>query len=354
MENENQDILRMVGNAESRARRFASQALIIQPGAVGDCILTLPLVEFIKIHFGIGTVKMLGRNHHMGYFLGRTAVDGIKDLDSIDMHRLFVKHKDFELEDRDSLISAFAGFKQIVTFLGDSDSDFENNLIYTANCSNSVEVTTLQLKPPTDFAGNIAAFYLESFISAQYLELKASDINLKKTYITPNKSDLIQGRKTLKSVGIKNGQKVAAIHPGSGGKDKCWHIDNFYMLAENLNDNEIKVVFLLGPAEIERFETKTIDALGAIAPVLCDFSLTEVFQVISCANCFIGNDNGIAHMAAAAGIPTIVCFGPTDPVQYCPVGSWVSTFKLQAPDFSSPCPDKAAELTKQALEFLNS
>ncbi|MBN1787499.1 MAG: glycosyltransferase family 9 protein [Sedimentisphaerales bacterium] len=353
MENEDHDILEMVGHAEKRARRFASQALIIQPGAIGDCVLTLPLVEFIKTHFNIGTVKILGRPDYTEYFLGRTAIDSIKDIDSVDMHRLFADHKKFELEDPDSLIHTFAGFEQIVTFLGDSGSDFENNLIFTANCSNSVEVTTLKLIPDADFSGSVAAFYLDSFISSQGID-ETSKMNLKKKYITPGKTDLKHGLKILESAGIEEGYKITVIHPGSGGEKKCWHIDNFYMLAEHLSDNEIKAVFLLGPAEMERFETKTIDTLGAIAPVLCDLTLTEALQVISCADCFIGNDNGITHMAAAAGVQTIACFGPTDPAQYCPVGPQVTAFKFQTSEFNSPCPDKADQLAKKALELLNS
>lgn len=351
---ENQDILNILREAESRAQRLAAQALIIQPGAIGDCVLTLPLAEFLKTHLNIGTVLMLGRSRYIEYFPGRTCIDGIKDLDSVDLHRLFVKNNDFELENGDSLINAFAGFEQIITFLGTADSDFESNLIFTANCSNAVEVTTLQFSPPADFDGHITGFYLDSFVSAQSLYERPVSCDLKKTYITAGKSDLIHGRKILEFAGVKGGQDVVAIHPGSGGTAKCWHIDNFYMLAEQLCDKDIKVIFLLGQAEMERFKRKIIDSLGTIAPVLCELSLTQTFQVISCSNCFIGNDSGITHIAAAAGVPTIACFGPTNPNQYGPVGPQVWTLKFEAPDFNSPCPDKAAAVTKKVLEFLTS
>jgi ADP-heptose:LPS heptosyltransferase len=38
---------------------------------------------------------------------------------------------------------------------------------------------------------------------------------------------------------------------------------------------------------------------------------------------FIGNDSGLAHLAAAAGIPTLALFGPTDPRRYGPWGGAV-------------------------------
>jgi len=354
MDDENQDILDMVRRAENEAQRLAARALIIQPGAIGDCILTLPLAEFLKTHLGIGSILMLGKSHYIDYFPGRTCIDGIKDIDSVELHRLFVKSRDFELQDDDSLINVFAGYRQIITFLGAAGGDFETNLIFTAYCRNAAEVTTLPLKPLADFAGHITDFYFDSFISAQSLEVPPANRDLKKTCITAGKSDLIGGRKILETAGVKPGRNVAIIHPGSGGVSKCWHIDNFYMLAEQLCDENIKVVFILGPAEMERFKRKTIDALGAIAPVLCELSLMEIFQVISCSNCFIGNDSGITHIAAAAGIPTIACWTSTNPVHYHPVGPNVSVFQLDSGDFASPCPQKADEISQTALKLLTS
>ncbi|MDD5135239.1 MAG: hypothetical protein PHP01_07505, partial [Phycisphaerae bacterium] len=59
-------------------------------------------------------------------------------------------------------------------------------------------------------------------------------------------------------------------------------------------------------------------------------------------------------MAASCGIPTIVCFGPTNPAQYAPVGPEVFTFKLDSSDFGSPCPKNAAKAAKQAFKLLTS
>ncbi|MGA2914878.1 MAG: glycosyltransferase family 9 protein [Sedimentisphaerales bacterium] len=358
MGKKNRDILNILNDAENQASRLSAKAIIIQPGAIGDCILTLPLADSLKTHFGIGTILMLGRSNYIDYFPGRTCIDGIKDIDSVDLHKLFVEHKTFELEDGDPLISEFAGFREIITFLGEPGGNFEANLTFTVYCSNAADITTLCLKPPANFTGHISQYYLNLFISAQHPDMPPADknisCNLKKTYITPGKSDLTFGRKILESAGIKSGKNIVIIHPGSGGVSKCWHIDNFYMLAEQLCDKDIKVVFLLGPAEMERFGKKNIDALGVVAPVLCELSLTETFQTISCANCFIGNDSGITHLAATAGIPTIACFGPTDPAKYGPVGPQITAFKFEASDFNAPSPDKTEEIAKQALKYLNS
>jgi ADP-heptose:LPS heptosyltransferase len=42
-------------------------------------------------------------------------------------------------------------------------------------------------------------------------------------------------------------------------------------------------------------------------------TLPEVLGILAEAALFVGNDSGISHLAAAAGPPAVVVFGPTDP-----------------------------------------
>jgi heptosyltransferase-3 len=355
---EEQDILKILSSAEAQAHGLSNRALIIQPGAIGDCVLTLPVAEFLKKNFNIGTVTMLGRSHYMEYFPARSCIDSIRDLDAIDLHRLFVSSKDFEVQDSDSLVTAFSGYQHIFTFLGQAGDNFEQNLIYTANCSNPVEVTTLQPKPPAGYKHHIIKFYFDSILASCHdykrKRLSGRYTANKKKYFKPLKSDLLAGRSILESLGIKKNQKPAIIHPGSGGVKKCWYIDNFYLLAEELLEEGESVVFLLGPAEQERFNKKAIDRLSVLAPVITESSLTRTFQLLSCGGCFIGNDCGIAHIASASGIAAIVCFGPTNPAVYCPVGPKVKTFRFDEPDFLKPSPEAAGQVSRAALKFLSS
>lgn len=352
------DILKLLSNAESTAGRLASRALIIQPGAIGDCVLTLPVAEFIRKTFKIGTVTMLGRSQYMLYLPTRSCIDSVRDLDSIDLHRLFVPSKDFELQDNDPLITAFSGFQQIFNFLASPGDDFEKNLTFTANCSNSVEVTTLLPKPPSDYKHHITKYYIDAILNIRrdYIKRKPSPASYStdKKFLKPSKSDLAAGREILDFYGIKKKYRPAIIHPGSGGVKKCWHIDNFYLLAEELQEAGENVVFLLGPAEQERFTRRIFDRLSVLAPVILETSLSRTFQILSCCGCFIGNDSGIAHIAATLGTPTIVTFGPTDPAVYSPMGPKVKTFKFEGNDFSHPSTEAVEQVSRAALKFLSS
>ncbi|OQA03933.1 MAG: Lipopolysaccharide core heptosyltransferase RfaQ [Planctomycetes bacterium ADurb.Bin401] len=355
---EENDILKLLANAEADADRLSTRALIIQPGAIGDSVLTLPVIEYIKKTFKIGTITILGRSQYMLYLPTRSCIDSIRDLDSIDLHRLFVSSKEFELQDNDSLITAFAGFQHIFTFLGSPDSDFERNLIFTANCSNAVEVTTLAAKPPADYKNHITKYYIDTIVECcgEYISRKptSANLSLKKKLVKPLKSDPSAGRAILDSFGVKKQDKPVIIHPGSGGTPKCWNIENFYLAAEELIDAGENVVFLIGPAEQERFSRKIIDRLSLVAPVIFEFSLTRTFQLLSSCGCFIGNDSGIGHIAGISGIPTVVCFGPTDPSVYCPVGPKVKTFRFEDADFSQPSSHAVEQVSRAALKLLSS
>lgn len=347
------DILDEITEAEKQAARNANRALIIQPGAVGDCILTLPLAQKLRDCFNIGTVQMLGKSSYIDYFPGRTAVDGIRDMDSVDLYKLFVRHEEFDPEDGDLLIQAFADYQIIITFLGNGgSSDFEQNLIYAANCSNPVDVWSFPLHPEPDYTEHLTNFYIETLAYMAQIDCPGHDC--KQSYIRPTAADVNSGKKLLEFFRIDTSGKLVVIQPGSGGMEKCWHIDNFYALAELLCEKGFKPLFLLGPAEVERFRKSTIDRLTVMAGVVSELTLAETFQLLSVADCFVGNDSGITHMAASAAIPTVACFGPTDSTIYSPLGPKTQVAKFTPAEFASPGPESVEVVCRKVEQFLTS
>ena len=116
-----------------------------------------------------------------------------------------------------------------------------------------------------------------------------------------------------------DGAAPVAVHPGSGGRHKCWPLESYVALIRELNARQVPVVILFGPAEIE-IETAlgplAIDGATLVRPP----GLWELASVLARSSLFIGNDSGPGHLAAAVGTPTLSLFGPTDPQRWCPVG----------------------------------
>ncbi len=331
----NDNILDMLREKGAEVARKMQRGLILQPGAIGDCILTLPLAAFMKETLQLGSIDLIGHTEYVGFLPGRSCIDGVYSIDSLDLHRLYTTTDAFELEDRDALISAFSAYAWIVSFLGEPDSNFEQNLIYTANCSHCAEVITLSMKPSKDFYEHLADFYFQQFIDQSGLSLSPRPAQTSDCLIRATEADIAAGRELLKEAGFDFSGKLVVIQPGSGGPDKCWCLDNFLAIAEELITKGIEVLFLLGPAEMERFSETTIrNTIGGIAKVLTDLSLTQVLGLLSCVDGFIGNDSGITHLAAAMGITTLTVFGPTNPAVYKPIGPSVIVFSSSSKTFT--------------------
>jgi ADP-heptose:LPS heptosyltransferase len=103
----------------------------------------------------------------------------------------------------------------------------------------------------------------------------------------------------------------AVIHPFAATPEKAWPAGHFIAVAEHLRDQaRLEPVFLAGPADDP--------AAFANFRVIGNAPLGEVKSLMAGAQLFIGNDSGPAHIAAAFGVPVVVLFGPSDPVNWAP------------------------------------
>ena len=325
------------------------KGLILHPGAIGDCLLTLPLAAFMKQACGLSQVHYMGRLDAIRFYPCRSGIDHVRPMESAPLHRLFEPQAGFALEDPDRLIAAFKGYEQIVSFLGADHPDFENNLLMTVHCSHSAEVTTLPLAPKGSGSESISQFYIRSF--AEQLGLDVPGVDLKAVWLTPAADDQLTGQDVLEQVGVNPDASVAMLHPGSGGRHKCWHPENFLSLARALADKGLQPVFLFGPVELERFASALCDQFRRTAPVIAGLNLTQTFQLLTQADVFIGNDCGISHIAGAMGKKTLAIFGPTDSTLYRPLGPAVTIFQAGPEGFDSPCLEDVSNVLVQIADL---
>ena len=122
-------------------------------------------------------------------------------------------------------------------------------------------------------------------------------------------------RACLAEAGLPKGPFAAAHVASFAHEAKRWPGERFAALFERLARERGLPVVLLG-SESEAPMNARVAALASDA-VVVDLagktSLPEVLGVVAEAELFVGNDSGLAHLANAAGTPTTVVFGPTDP-----------------------------------------
>lgn len=116
------------------------------------------------------------------------------------------------------------------------------------------------------------------------------------------------------------GTGLLALHPGSGGAAKRWPIERFIALAERgAKVHGTTPVWITGPADADISRHPEL----ASAHHASDWPLRHVLALMSCVRAYVGNDSGVTHLAARA-TPTIALFGPTDAAAWCPIGSKVA------------------------------
>ena len=146
---------------------------------------------------------------------------------------------------------------------------------------------------------------------------------------------------------VPPGGPVLAIGPAANWRGKTWRAQRFAELVRRLTSPvgvlpRARVAVLAAAHE----RPQAAPVLEAIAPerridlVGRTDLLTAVAVLKRCA-LFVGNDTGLMHMAAAAGVPTVGLFGPSPATHYAPWGPrtavaqterpWVSL--MSAPDF---------------------
>ena len=105
--------------------------------------------------------------------------------------------------------------------------------------------------------------------------------------------------------------KFALIHPAAAFDTKQWATENFARTAEFLYKKGFQTVAAATPQE-----RAVLDDLKLFSkvPIITfdDLTLPEITSLASRAAIFIGNDSGIAHIAAAVQTPSVVIFGSSN------------------------------------------
>jgi len=299
--------------------------MIIQPGALGDGILTLPLIRMLRREGRLDRIDLMGHREKLGFLQGRSDISDILSIEGADLHRLFVDSQKYELSENDPLVDQFRNYELIITFLTDDQGHFERNLAFATMSTHAADVVSVRLHPPGDYPNHVAYFYMEQFIcELPYSQVGIYPKVMEEPLIYSRPDDSTLGKDILNSNDIKIPDNLIALHPGSGSRDKCWPLPNYQNLIDQLKIEGFQPFIILGPVERERWNSDTIDALKSQVPILQELTLDEVTAVLSCSHGYIGNDSGISHLAGALGIVTIAIFGPTKHQLWRPLGAKVS------------------------------
>jgi heptosyltransferase-2 len=129
---------------------------------------------------------------------------------------------------------------------------------------------------------------------------------------------------------------LALLCPGSiNSRAKRWPAERYAQLADRLAESGATVALIGSPGELE--VSKQVCEYARHRPIMLTGKTTvaEAAAIISVADVLVTNDTGPAHIGAALQTPTLVIFGPTNPLTTYPFSESAEIIR-SAPD-CAPC-----------------
>jgi heptosyltransferase II len=146
----------------------------------------------------------------------------------------------------------------------------------------------------------------------------------------------VEARKLLRAHGVGEGETVVAICPGSiNSRAKRWPAERYAALADRLIESQ-RQVLLIGSRD-EADVSREVATRMRNQPVVLTgkTTLDQIVAVLATVDLVVTNDTGPAHIGAALGRPTIVIFGPTNPLTTRPFSPEAEI--LRHPPECAPC-----------------
>lgn len=291
--------------------------LIIRPGAIGDTLLTLPAIAKLRKHYEDPDHPIYPERPHIT-FVGNAAVlplllasglvDETYDYDERRWSTLFAKSGVRNPEMKEMLHQS----DRVICFLRDPDGIISANLRAAG-----VHRYTIGPGRPEEGKGPHEASYLANAMNVRFYEDERFILHLD---IAANTASY---------------RYPVAIHPGSGGAQKCWPASSFAAVITALVERGSHITLLSGPADEERLREimrlLPLESKKALT-ILDNQPLLEVARYLLACRRYLGNDSGITHLAALLGIPTLALFGPSNPNIWHPIGRYVEI--IHAPELA--------------------
>lgn len=140
----------------------------------------------------------------------------------------------------------------------------------------------------------------------------------------------------LDAQGVGAPARPVGLHLGAAfGPSKLWPPRSFGQLGARLAAAGLAPLLLGTGADTEQAR-EAAEGAGMGLPSLVGRDRPALLQaLLGRLACLVSGDTGVAHLAAALGVPTVTLFGPTDPRLSAPRGPHARALSTSAP--CSPC-----------------
>jgi len=258
--------------------------LVIRGGAVGDFILTLPVLAALRLRFPQHRLEILGYPSVVSLAVAAGLADDVSALESPRFTGFFVSNGSWA----DDVAAWFSGFDYIISYLYDPQEIFRINV---SRCSSA------------------------AFITGPHRPDETLGVHAAELLLWPLQAFGIHGadpRPCLRLPTVPPASLRLALHPGSGSERKNWPEAKWAELLKLLAAQSACDFLLVGgEAEGNRCARLAAVLPTGRAQVAQNLPLPDLARRMQACSAFIGHDSGITHLAAALDLPGLVLWGET-------------------------------------------
>jgi heptosyltransferase III len=339
------------GRGDSHVLPGCARILVIRPGAIGDVLLTFPALKALREHYTNAHIMLVSNAQVLPLALASGVAEEASDYQDTRWSELFSTTGIHTA----TLASPLDRTDLAICWIHDADSIVERNL----RAAGAKRLIIAPGRPPEDTDIHIVD-YLAQTIGLPPVGPRLWMLNIQSGYVHHRGSLADKSAMGAINRGSQRADKSAmgtinrplryvAIHPGSGGAQKCWPASHFAVVIERLWQQNRSVLLLEGPADTEQvcnlLNLVPSPPVPEMLKMLTNAPLLEVARQLQQCRCYLGNDSGITHLAAMLGIPTVAIFGPSNPAVWRPLGPSVKVIQEQA--LADVCVDAVMEAIEQ-------
>lgn len=145
-----------------------------------------------------------------------------------------------------------------------------------------------------------------------------------------------ESKELLRNHGLRTDAPLVLLCPGSiNSRAKRWPAERYAALADRFAESGARVVLIGSPGEIDVSEQVRQQMRSQPIIMTGKTSVAEATAIISIADVLVTNDTGPAHIGPAVGTPTLVIFGPTNPLTTRPFAANAEI--IRKPPDCAPC-----------------
>lgn len=279
--------------------------LVIRGGAIGDFILTLPVLSALRQQFPAVRLELLTYPRVAGLAVAGRLVEHAQSIEARALASFFARRGTLP----EHLGAYFESFGVIISYLFDPDRIFEENVLRTTKAQ-----FIAGPHRPDEAAGLHAT---ETFLQPlkRLAIFDADPVPRLELSSVPRASEVTTASTTQSLNGASDSLQQnpwLALHPGSGSESKNWPLEYWEMLIRRLlAETELHFLLIGGEAESDRLEKLRKTIPENRLKVAQSLPLPDLAYVLRQCGFYLGHDSGITHLAAALGVPGLVLWGPS-------------------------------------------